>query len=100
MIKTSAAVVDVGGAGFQITLFSKGKILTTQHLGIGAMRMRQQLAKKSVSLAQYEQQIEEMVVKELAVFQSMYLKDTQIQYMIIIGDYMTELVQRGGEKAR
>ena len=41
------------------------------------MRMRQQLAKKSVSLAQYEQQIEEMVVKELAVFQSMYLKDTQ-----------------------
>lgn len=98
MIKTSAAVVDVGGAGLQITLFSKGKILTTQHLGIGAMRMRQQLAKKSVSLAQYEQQIEEMVVKELAVFQSMYLKDTQIQYLIIIGDYMTELVQRGEKK--
>ena len=31
MIKTSAAVVDVGGASVQITLFRDGKMITTQH---------------------------------------------------------------------
>lgn len=96
LIKTSAAVVDVGGAGLQITLFSRGKVVTTQHLGIGAMRMREQLARNSVNLAQYERQIEEMVEKELEVFKSMYLEDEHIEHLIVIGDYMTELVQRGG----
>lgn len=94
MVKTSAAVVDVGGAGLQITLFSKGKVVTTQHLGLGTMRMRQQLARKSVNLLQYELQIEEMVEKELEVFKAMYLEEGHIEHLIVIGDYMTELVRR------
>lgn len=98
MIQTSAAVVDVGGAGLQITTFSKGKVVTTQHLGLGTMRMRQQLAKKSMNLAQYELQIEEMVEKEMEVFKAMYLEDTRIEHLIIIGDYMTEFVRRMNKK--
>lgn len=98
MIQTSAAVVDVGGAGLQITLFSKGKVVTTQHLGLSTMRMRQQLAKKSVNLLQYELQIEEMVEKELEVFKSLYLKRGHIDHLIIIGDYVTELVRSVEQK--
>lgn len=75
-IGRSAAVVDVSGSGLQITVFSKGKVLTTQHLGLGTMRMREQLAKKSRNLAQYELQIEEMVVKEMEVFKAMYLENS------------------------
>ena len=98
MVKTSAAVVDVGGAGLQITLFSKGKVVTTQHLGLGTMRMRQQLARKSINLSQYELQIEEMVEKELEVFKAMYLEEGHIDHLIVIGDYMTELVRRVEKK--
>lgn len=98
MIKSSAAVVDVGGGGLQITLFSKGKVVTTQHVGLGTMRMHQQLAKKSTNLAQYELQIEEMVVKELEVFKSLYLEEKKVENLIIIGDYMTELVRRGSRR--
>lgn len=97
-IERSAAVVDVGGAGLQITVFSKGKVLTTQHLGLGTMRMREQLSKKSRNLAQYELQIEEMVVKELEVFKAMYLENQKIEYLIIIGDYVSELVQKMDRK--
>ena len=90
-IGRSAAVVDVSGSGLQITVFSKGKVLTTQHLGLGTMRMREQLAKKSRNLAQYELQIEEMVVKEMEVFKAMYLENQEIEYLIVIGDYIAEL---------
>ena len=51
------------GGGMQITVFSKGKVVTTQHLALGTMRMREQLAKKSNNLAQYELQVEELVDK-------------------------------------
>lgn len=92
MIQKNAAVIDVGGGGLQITIFSKGKVLTTQHLGLGTMRMREQLSKKSSTLSQYELQIEEMVEKELEVFKAMYLKGVDVQYLIVIGDYITEIV--------
>ena len=32
MTKEGAAVVDVGGESIQITLFSEGGVVTTQHL--------------------------------------------------------------------
>lgn len=91
MIQKGAAVVDAGGGGMQITVFSKGKTVTTQHLALGTMRMREQLAKKSADLAQYEYQIEELVEKELEVFKAMYLGDVKIHYLIIMGDYITEI---------
>lgn len=94
MIQKGAAVVDVGGAGLQITIFSKGKVVTTQHLGLGTLRMREQLARKSTNLAQYQLQVEEMVEKELAVFMAMYMENIKIRYMVVIGDYITEVVRR------
>lgn len=97
MIRKSAAVVDMGGAGLQITLFSEGRVVTTQHLELGTMRMREQLAKKSSNLAQYELQIEEMVQKELEVFKAMYMEHEKVEHLIVIGDYVAELV-RGVEK--
>ena len=91
LIKTGAAVVDVGGGGMQITIFSKGKVITTQHLGLGTMRMQEQLAKKSCSLEQYELQIEELVEKELNVFMAMFTEQVKVKNLIIIGDYIMEV---------
>ena len=91
MIKTGAAVVDVGGGGMQITIFSKGKVITTQHLGLGTIRMQEQLAKKSCSLEQYELQIEELVEKELNVFMAMFTEQVKVKNLIIIGDYIMEV---------
>ncbi len=39
MTKEGAAVVDVGGESIQITLFSEGGVVTTQHLVLGTMRL-------------------------------------------------------------
>ena len=91
LIKTGAAVVDVGGGGMQITIFSKGKVITTQHLGLGTIRMQEQLAKKSCSLEQYELQIEELVEKELNVFMAMFTEQVKVKNLIIIGDYIMEV---------
>lgn len=94
MIQKGAAVVDVGGGGLQITIFSKGRMVTTQHLGIGTIRMREQLGKKSKTLAQYEQQIEEVAEKQLNAFCAMYLEKIKIKNLIVIGDYISDMVQR------
>jgi len=40
LIKTSAAVVDVGGASLQITIFREGKLIVTQHIETGIMSLK------------------------------------------------------------
>lgn len=94
MTEKGAAVVDVGGSGLQITIFSKGKVVTTQHLALGAIKLQEKLAKKSSNLAQYELQIEEVVEKQLEVFRAMYMEESKVKYLIIIGDYITEISRR------
>ena len=41
MTKQGAAVVDVGGGSLQITLFSNGRVVLTQHMALGTMRLRE-----------------------------------------------------------
>ena len=97
MIKTSAAVVDVGGASVQITLFRNGKMITTQHMEAGIMRLRNLLGDRGYSLKMYENQIEEYVNKKLEGFRAMYM-NTPVDYLILISDYADGLVKKIEEK--
>ncbi|MBO5302657.1 MAG: HD domain-containing protein [Lachnospiraceae bacterium] len=97
--KHGAAVVDLGGDSLQVTLFAEGKVVTTQHIMLGAMRLREQLSAIGNSAVHYEKQIEEMVNKDLEVFKSLYMKDLKIKTIIFIGDYIMELMKKTEKKA-
>lgn len=93
MIKTSAAVIDVGGASVQITVFRDGKLTTTQHIESGIMRIRNLLGGRGHSLKLYETQIEEYMNKKLEGFRAMYMTEG-VDSVILISDYATELIRR------
>jgi exopolyphosphatase/guanosine-5'-triphosphate,3'-diphosphate pyrophosphatase len=93
MIQPGAAVVDVGGASVQITIFREGKLMTTQHIEAGIMRMRNLLVDRGHSLQLYETQIEEYMNKKLESFRSMYLTE-EVGSVIFISDYAMELIRR------
>lgn len=93
MIRTSAAVVDVGGASMQITIFRDGRLITTQHIEAGTMRIRSLLGDRGNSLKLYETQIEEYMNKKLESFRAMYMTG-DVDYVILISDYGTELIKK------
>ena len=95
MTKESAAVVDVGGTSLQITLFLNGHVVTTQHLMLGMMRIKEKLSGVGDIASHYERQIQELVDKELEVFRALYLKEEQdIKYVILMGDYCASVMNR------
>lgn len=94
MIEKGAAVVDVGGGSLQITLFQKGKAITTQHLLLGTMRIYEKLSEIGNAVIYYDDLIKELVDKELERFKDIYLKDNRLQYLIMMGDYSTEIVRK------
>ncbi len=97
LIKTSAAVVDMGSFGVQITLFDKGKLITTQSLSMGAMKLRNLLADEGNTLSMYIQQMEEYIQKKIEVFSELYLKD-KVENIVLINDYGIEIMKRFFEK--
>lgn len=99
MTKQGAAVVDIGGGNMQVTLFSEGKVITTQHMVLGTMRLREQLSGIKNVVSHYEGQIEELVNKDLEVFKSLYLKDHKMKYVIFMGDYIMDLMKKVEKKS-
>lgn len=93
MIQESAAVVDVGGGSVQITLYLKGKAVTTQQIVLGLMRIREKLSAIQGQVSNYGDQIQEMVDKELEIFRDLYLKENKVKYIIIVGDYIGDMVK-------
>ncbi len=95
MTKDSAAVIDVGGGSLQITLFINGRVVTTQHLAIGTMRLMEMLSGIEHNVLHLENQLEELVDKELAVFLAQYMHpDEKIKNVILMGDYISEIMRK------
>ncbi len=98
MIQKGAAVLDVGGGSMQITLFREGKAVTTQHIEVGIMRIREKLSQIENLASHYETQIQELIDKELEIFKRLYLPKDNIKYVIAMGDYIGEMVKGFSKK--
>lgn len=98
MIQKGAAVVNVGGGSMQITLFRKGTAVTTQHIELGIMRIREKLSKIENLVSHYETQIQELIDKELEIFKRIYLQGKEIKYVIVLGDYIGEMTKDFSKK--
>lgn len=93
IIQKGTAIIDVGFGSAQISLFDKESLVTTQNLALGALRIRELLARIPASPAAHREQIEEIVDNELFIFRKMYLKDREINHLIGIGEGMLYLAQ-------
>ncbi len=93
MTGESAAFVNVGGGELQITLFVHGAVLTTQHLVLGTMRLAQLFPNGSMRPEHMRKQMKELIDKEMSVFKAQYYQNRTIKYLILTGDYSTEIMR-------
>ncbi len=93
-IEKGTAIVDIGGGSIQISLFDKDKLVATQNMRLGVLRLREILSHLDVGKAQYDGLLTEMISSQLSVFKKLYLKDRQIANIIIVDDYINALVQK------
>lgn len=98
IIQDGTAIVDVGGGSVQISLFENGKLMTTQNIRIGNLRVREKLSAIEQTEDHFEKMVEELINNELESFEKLYLKDREIKNIIIIGDYLLDLMQRESDE--
>lgn len=100
IIQKGTAIVDVGGGSIQVSLFDKDALVSTQNLRLGTLRIRERLADVESRTIHFSEVVEEMINNELKSYKRLYLKDREIENMILVGDFITHFMQQktGGAK--
>ncbi len=92
-IENGTAILDIGGGSIQISLFDNDTLVSTQNMKLGVLRIQESLNQLGVSLRHYDRLVEEMLESQMNVYKKLYLKDRQIKSIIIVDDYLSNLVK-------
>lgn len=92
-IEKGTAIVDIGGGSIQLSLFEKGRLITTQNMRLGVLRLQERLKRLNAASSRIEDVIDELASAQLSVFKKMYLKDCKIENIIVVDDYLSVVLQ-------
>lgn len=92
IIEKGTAIIDVSGGSIQISLFDKNTLVTAQNLHLGLLRISSRLSMIQNQTTHPERIIDQFIRKDIWNFKRMYLKDRNIDTIILVGDYYTNLV--------
>ena len=94
VIGKGTAIVDIGGGSIQISLFEKDRLILTQNLQLGVLRMNELLHRIGAGSRRLAMLVEEMVNSQLNVFDKLYLAGSGIRNIIVVDDYISEVLSR------
>lgn len=94
IIQNGTAIVDVGSGSAQISLFDNDKLVTTQNIKIGNLRIHEKMADFSTQTIHMETMVEELINNELESFKKMYLKERDIRHLVLTGSYVLEILMK------
>ncbi len=89
IIEEKTAIVDIGGGSIQLSLFDNDTLVSTQNLRLGVLRIQERLHHLNAKKAQVELLIDEIATAQLATYKKLYLKDREIENIIIVDDYIS-----------
>ncbi|MBE5882856.1 MAG: HD domain-containing protein [Lachnospiraceae bacterium] len=89
IIEGKTAIVDIGGGSIQLSLFDNDTLVSTQNIRLGVLRLQEMVNHLNAKSAQVENLIDELAVAQLATYKKLYLKEREIENIIIVDDYIS-----------
>ena len=93
IIEKGTAILDIGGGSIQFSLFEHDTLVATQNMKLGVLRLQERLHVLASGYSKYETLLDEMINSQFEVFKKLYLKDRQIENVIVVDDYVSVLLQ-------
>ncbi len=93
IIKSCTAIVDVGGGSIQFSLYDKDKLVTTQNVRMGSLRIRERLASLQMSTSNVSNIISEMIDTEIMNIKNLFLREYKVKNIIAVGDYINYMTK-------
>lgn len=94
MIETGTAILDIGSGSIQLSLFDNGKLVTTQNISIGILRLNEQVSRINAPTSKFESLVEELCSSRLKIFKHLYLEKRKIDNIIVVDDYISDIIHK------
>lgn len=94
IIEKGTAILDIGGGSIQVSLFEKNSLIATQNMKLGILRLEESIKHLASNNQNFESLLEDMINTQLSVFKKLYLKDREIENIIVVDDYVSLLMQK------
>ena len=94
IIEKGTAFVDVGAGSSQISLFDKKRLVTTQNIRLGSVRLRERLRGMDLEMTDKRRILGELVDNDIQTFHKLFLKDREIKNIIAVGDPLVYFVRK------
>lgn len=94
IIEKGTAILDIGGGSIQISLFENTSLIATQNMKLGVLRLEERIGHLASNNMNFESLLEETINTQLSVFKKLYLKDREIENIIVVDDYVSLLMQK------
>lgn len=88
IIQTSTAILDVGGGSSQFSLYDKDKLIATQNIRLGSLRIREKLAGLRKYTTNIPALVEELIDSDISNLYTQFIKNYTIKNLIVVGDYI------------
>lgn len=89
IIEEKTAILDIGGGSIQLSLFENDTLVSTQNLRLGVLRIQEMLHHFNSRNSKIEDLVDEMVTAQLSTYKKLYLKEREIQNIIVVDDYIS-----------
>jgi len=97
IIEEKTAIVDISGGSIQLSLFDNDALMSTQNLRIGVLRLQEMINRLDAGRDRMEALVDELADAQLSPYKKLYLKDREIQNIIIVDDYISPwAIRRAG----
>lgn len=90
-MKECTLLVDIGAGSAQITLFDKGRLITTQNIRLGVLRVRELLARLAQNADRYKAILEEYIDNDLETFTKIFLEGYKVINIVGTGENISYL---------
>ncbi len=94
-IEKNTVILDIGGGSIQMSVFNKDNLVSTENLKMGVLRLLERMTTMGASRSQFAHLIGEYIEPSLNIYKKLYLRDREIENLIIVDDYIAPIINKG-----
>ena len=100
LIDDGAAIVDMGSGSLQITIYDEGRLIYTQNLKLGSLRIREILADLEGQTDNFVNVMEDYIGNYIDTFSRLFMHERKVRHIIAVGEEMESIVKIIGSDGR
>lgn len=93
LIREGAAVIDMGAGSLQITVYDSGKLIYTQNLKLGSLRIREILSDLEGQSNNFVTVMDDYIGNYIDTFSRLFMNDHRVRHIVAVGEEMDSVMK-------